>query len=65
MKEAVAAVMAGERAKEIMARAMAEFHAACVSGNWDETERARQISHDALDAFFDNLAGLYRMRKVG
>lgn len=59
MARAVQIVQSGERAKEGMARAMAEFHAACVVGKSDDLEVIRQKAHDNLDAFFDHLASLY------
>jgi hypothetical protein len=58
-----AAVEAGERSKNEMAKAMAEFQAACITGHWDMTECARAKAHDNLDAFFDHLATIYRSRK--
>lgn len=55
-------VLAAEEAKGVMMKAMAEFHCACVVGDWDETEIARQLYKDAADAFFDNYAGSFRLR---
>lgn len=61
-EQASAAVSAGERAKDAMAKSMVEFQAACITGSWDRTEAARANAHDNLDAFFDHLASLYRLK---
>jgi hypothetical protein len=63
MAAAIAAVEGGEKSRTEMSRAMAEFQAACITGNWDKTECARAKAHDNLDAFFDHLASLYRSRE--
>lgn len=54
-------VLASEEAKNVMSRAMAEFHCSCVVGDWEETERARSLYKDAADAFFDNYAASFRV----
>lgn len=64
-KKANTNLRTAEEARTRMLRSLLGFQAACLSGEWDKTERFRQEAKDHLDAYLDNLAVAHRgLRRI-
>lgn len=54
---------AAQVANDGILSAMLEFQAACMEGDWDRSECARQKAKDMLDAYCDHIAAAHRVQR--